>query len=92
MSSTAGRGRRQVVGAEKEGGADGLPICGNQDFACAATFGELYENHVLPLKRSFGAGEIQGKREELVFENGSRIALGYCDRAGTLRYQGMSLT
>jgi phage terminase large subunit len=55
------------------------------------TFGELYENHVLPLKKELrGLARYRESEKSFVFENGSRIALGYCDRAGdVLRYQGM---
>lgn len=55
------------------------------------TFGELWENHVLPLKKELaGAARYREAEKSFLFENGSRISLGYCDGSGdVLRYQGM---
>lgn len=54
------------------------------------TLPELTENHVRPLLRELtGFVTYNQTRRELLFPNGSRIRLGYCDRdADVYQYQG----
>jgi len=55
------------------------------------TFSELWENHVLPLKKELGgAARYREAEKSFLWDNGSRISLGYCDGENdVLRYQGM---
>lgn len=51
---------------------------------------ELRENHVLPMCAELGeAAAYRAGESGIVFQNGSRIKLGYCDaESDVLRYQG----
>lgn len=54
------------------------------------TFGELKENHILPMRQALGkAVKYREKDHEMIFPNGSRILFGYCDTdADVDHYQG----
>ncbi len=61
------------------------------------TYGELLENHVLPLQKELKSKEknkiaVWNTQEKVFsFPNGSRIKLGYCDtEADVLQYQGQA--
>ncbi len=56
------------------------------------TLGELRENHILPLRRLlFGIADYKETTKEFLFQNGSRIKLGYCDsESDVLQYQGQA--
>ena len=54
------------------------------------TFGELRENHIVPLQELLnGICTYRDSEKVFIFPNGSRLKMGYCDReADVLQYQG----
>ena len=56
------------------------------------TLPELRENHTIPLLRMLsGVARYKEQSKEFVFENGSRIVLGYCAaERDVLQYQGQA--
>lgn len=56
------------------------------------TLNELRENHTMPLlKQLKGIAEYRDIGKEFIFQNSSRIKLGYCDsERDVLQYQGQS--
>lgn len=54
------------------------------------TFGELRENHIVPLQELLnGICNYKESEKVFIFPNGSRLKMGYCDReADVLQYQG----
>lgn len=56
------------------------------------TLKELRGNHIIPLMQQLnGLAEYKAQEKEFVFENGSRITLGYCQaETDVLQYQGQA--
>lgn len=61
------------------------------------SYGELLENHVIPLQKELKSKQKDkiatwtGQEKVFIFPNGSRIKLGYCDtEADVLQYQGQA--
>lgn len=54
------------------------------------TFPELYDNHILPLRKELdGIAHWEEKSKTFIFPNGSRIRFGYCaSESDVLQYQG----
>lgn len=56
------------------------------------TLKELRGNHIIPLMQQLhGLADFKSQEKEFVFENGSRITLGYCQaETDVLQYQGQA--
>ena len=69
-----------------------LNYSGIQILLLRRTFPELRENHINPLRKlTYGFAKYKESTKELVFNNGSRIKLGYLnDEYDILQYQGQS--
>lgn len=98
----AAKSRRIAYGGARGGGKSwamrtkfvllALRYSGIQILLLRRTFPELRENHIIPLRRDLkGIATFKESTKEFIFNNSSRIKLGYCQSEGdVLQYQGQA--